>query len=85
MPLLGLAARAGAWTRTGAVAFYVLSLAFNYPHYLATVYRAYRTRTGFARYRLFTFHITLAIVAAASHVWSALVPLIFTVYITWSP
>ncbi len=87
VPLLVLATRAGGWTRTGAVAFYVLSLAFNYPHYMATVYRAYRTRTDFARYRLFTFHITLAlaIVAAASHVWSALVPLIFTVYITWSP
>ena len=69
VPLLVLAARAGAWTRTGAVAFYVLALGFNYPHYMATVYRAYRTRTDFARYRVFTFHITLAlaIVAAASH------------------
>ena len=28
-------------TRTWAIAFYVLALFFNYPHYMATIYRAY--------------------------------------------
>lgn len=74
-------------TRTWAVAFYLLALAFNYPHFMATVYRAYHTRTELAKYRVFTVHITalLALVAVASHRWAALVPWIFTLYLTWSP
>lgn len=86
-PLLLLAGRGGATTRTWAVAFYLLALAFNYPHFMATVYRGYHTRTEFAKYRLYTLHITalLALVAAVSHAWAALLPWIFTVYITWSP
>jgi tetratricopeptide (TPR) repeat protein len=86
-PLLIVAARGGLNTRAWAVAFYLLALAFNYPHYMATVYRAYHTRTEFAKYRLFTVHITamLAIVAIASHIRPALVPWIFTLYVTWSP
>jgi tetratricopeptide (TPR) repeat protein len=87
VPLLLLAGRAGSATRGWAVTFYLLALAFNYPHFMATVYRAYHTRTEFDKYRLFTLHITalLALVVVASHVWSALVPWIFTLYITWSP
>jgi tetratricopeptide (TPR) repeat protein len=86
-PLLLLAGRSASATRTWAVTFYLLALAFNYPHFMATVYRAYHTRTEFAKYRLFTLHITalLAIVGIASHVWAALVPWIFSLYITWSP
>jgi tetratricopeptide repeat protein len=86
VPLLLLAGGAGS-TRTWAVAFYLLALGFNYPHYMATVYRAYHTRSDFAKYRVFTLHITaaLAVVAIASHVWSAIVPWIFTLYLTWSP
>jgi len=87
-PLLILSGRsletdARAWS----VVFYALALLFNYPHYMATVYRAYHTRSEFARYRIFTLHLTalLAIVGIASHVWSAIVPWIFTVYVTWSP
>lgn len=73
--------------RTWSVVFYALALFFNYPHYMATVYRAYHTRSEFARYRIFTLHLTalLAIVGIASHVWSAIVPWIFTLYVTWSP
>lgn len=73
--------------RGWAVGFYALALVFNYPHYMATVYRAYHTRTEFARYRIFTVHLTvlLALVAIASHAWSAIVPWIFTLYVTWSP
>ena len=87
VPLLWLATRATSTPRMGAVTFYLLALAFNYPHYMATVYRAYHTRTEFEKYRLFTVHITaaLALVAVASHMWAGLVPWIFTLYITWSP
>ena len=37
---------------------------------MATVYRAYHTRTEFEKYRLFTFHITtfLVVMGAASHI-----------------
>src|SRR5687767_11714065 len=28
--------------------FYALALLFNYPHYMATIYRAYRTKEDFA-------------------------------------
>jgi tetratricopeptide (TPR) repeat protein len=87
-PLLLIAGRAApAATRSWAVAFYLLALGLNYPHYMATVYRAYHTRTEFERYRLFTVHITalLVIVAAVSHVWAPLAPWVFTLYVTWSP
>jgi tetratricopeptide (TPR) repeat protein len=70
-----------------SIAFYGLALLFNYPHYTATIYRAYRTREDFSRYRLFTIHLTLLMVlsGAIAH-WSGwLVPWIFTIYITWSP
>jgi tetratricopeptide (TPR) repeat protein len=86
-PLLLLAGRGSAGTRTWAVAFYVLALAFNYPHFMATVYRAYHKRTEFARYRVFTLHITalLALVTVASHARPSLLPWLFTLYLTWSP
>lgn len=87
IPLLLLAGAGTLPTRAWAVIFYLLALAFNYPHYMATVYRAYHTRTEFARYRIYTLHITalLALVAIVSHVWAPIVPWIFTAYITWSP
>ncbi len=87
-PLLLIAGLSGgSATRTWAVVFYLLALAFNYPHYMATVYRAYHTRAEFTKYRIFTLHLTglLALVAVASHAWPALLPWIFTLYVTWSP
>jgi tetratricopeptide (TPR) repeat protein len=83
--LTGSAATSG--VRGWAVVFYALALAFNYPHYMATVYRAYHTRSEFARYRIFTLHLTalLSIVTLLTHVWSAVLPWIFTLYVTWSP
>ncbi len=72
-----------AWTS----AFYALSLVFNYPHYMATVYRAYHTKGDFHRYRIYTKTITAILLLAliAAH-WSyRLVPLLFTLYVTWSP
>jgi tetratricopeptide (TPR) repeat protein len=87
-PLLVLSGRAlETDARSWSVLFYALALVFNYPHYMATVYRAYHTRSEFARYRIFTLHLSalLALVGIASHVWGAIVPWIFTLYITWSP
>jgi len=76
-------AHAQGWT----VAFYFVALLFNYPHFMATVYRAYHTRTEFEKYRVFTVHIALLLVAAgvAAHLWYPLLPWIFTLYICWSP
>src|SRR6266513_249183 len=87
-PLLLLAfyatsTHARAWT----VAFYFLALLCNYPHFMATVYRAYHTRTEFQKYRIFTVHIALLLAFAGviAHVWYPLLPWIFTLYGCWSP
>ena len=70
-----------------AVGFYLSALIFNYPHFMATIYRAYHTREGFEKYKLFTLHLTLllaltGILLHASYRW---VPWVFTLYICWSP
>jgi tetratricopeptide (TPR) repeat protein len=87
-PLLLLAFYATTtYSRAWAVAFYFLALLCNYPHFMATVYRAYHTRTEFEKYRIFTVHIALllAIAGVIAHVWYPLLPWIFTLYICWSP
>jgi len=69
------------------VAFYGLSLVFNYPHYMATIYRAYHRRADFTRYRRYTLHASVIIflVLILGH-WSFhLIPWFFTVYVMWSP
>src|SRR5580704_4575521 len=73
--------------RAWSVAFYVLALFFNYPHYMATIYRAYHRSEDFQKYRIFTVHITLLMVLTLllSHFWLRLLPWIFTIYLTWSP
>jgi tetratricopeptide (TPR) repeat protein len=73
--------------RNWAVAFYVLALFFNYPHYMATIYRAYHRAEDFQKYRIFTLHTTVLIVLTLflSHFWLRLLPWIFTLYLTWSP
>ena len=75
------------YARAWAVAFYFLALLCNYPHFMATVYRAYHTHTEFEKYRIFTVHIALllALAGVISHVWYPLLPWIFTLYICWSP
>jgi tetratricopeptide (TPR) repeat protein len=87
-PLLLLAAyvsgsKASAWS----FGFYLLAVLFNYPHFMATVYRAYHTYDEFTKYRVFTVHIAvlLALAGVIAHLWSPLLPLIFTLYICWSP
>jgi tetratricopeptide (TPR) repeat protein len=88
IPLLLLAYfSSAASTLTWSVLFYVLALFFNYPHYMATIYRAYHTREDFEKYRIFTVHITLlvALTVILSHFWIRSLPFIFTVYLTASP
>jgi hypothetical protein len=88
LPLLVLAyPLAGANAPLSSAVFYALALAFNYPHYMATVYRAYRTREDFDRYRLFTVYVTgiLALTLILAHVFYRMVPWLFTLYVTWSP
>ncbi|HUL15872.1 MAG TPA: tetratricopeptide repeat protein [Terriglobales bacterium] len=72
-----------AWSLT----FYFLALFFNYPHFMATVYRAYHTREEFTKYRIFTVHVAilLGIAGILTHLWYALLPWVFTLYICWSP
>jgi len=101
-PWLDLVVGCGAWsapllavamwltpggTHGWATAFYFLALVFNYPHFMATVYRAYHTRADFDKYRFFTVHLTLllALTGAIVHVFPALLPWLFTLYICWSP
>lgn len=73
--------------RLWSVVFYVLALFFNYPHYMATIYRAYHRAEDFHKYRIFTVHITalMLVTLVLSHIWMGLLPWIFTLYLTWSP
>jgi tetratricopeptide (TPR) repeat protein len=78
---------ANSYQRGWSVAFYFLALLSNYPHFMATVYRAYHTRDEFEKYRLYTVQIALLLAAAGivTHLWYPLLPWIFTLYICWSP
>ena len=78
-----IASSARAWS----VAFYALALFFNYPHYMATIYRAYHRAEDFQKYRIFTVHTTALVVLTLvlSHSWVRILPWIFTIYLTWSP
>ena len=64
-----------------------VALFLNYPHYMATLYRAYHNESDFRKYRLFTIHITGLVVLTVilTHFWYGLLPWIFTLYLTWSP
>ena len=67
--------------------FYFLGVFCNQPHYMATVYRAYRTRDDFNRYRFFTLYVTVFVVLTllVVHLAPALFPWLLTFYLTWSP
>ena len=101
-PWLDLIVGCGAWSaplllfsylsvassvRAWSVVFYALALFFNYPHFMATIYRAYHRAEDFQKYRIFTVHITalLALTLILSHSWVRILPWIFTIYLTWSP
>src|SRR3984957_5691776 len=70
-----------------AVTFYLLAIVFNYPHFMATIYRAYHTRENFDKYRFVTLHLTLLILAPGvlMHASPRLFPWVFSLYIYWSP
>jgi tetratricopeptide (TPR) repeat protein len=87
-PLLLLAYYCSAnYPRGVSLAFYGLALVCNYPHYMATIYRAYRTKEDFAKYKIFTLHLTLLIgvLVIIAHVSYQLLAVVFTLYLTWSP
>ena len=87
-PLLGVAMwMSPTHTHGWAVAFYALAIIFNYPHFMATIYRAYHTRENFEKYKFFTLHITLllALTVVLMHASPRLFPWVFTLYIYWSP
>ena len=74
-------------TMVWAVALYVLALFFNYPHYMATIYRAYHSSEDFNKYRIFTVHITGLMLGTVflCHLFPSALPWIFTLYLLWSP
>jgi tetratricopeptide (TPR) repeat protein len=74
-------------TRSWSFAFYFLALLFNYPHFMATIYRAYHSYDEFTKYKFFTVHVALLLACAGliAHLWYPLLPWIFTLYICWSP
>jgi tetratricopeptide (TPR) repeat protein len=87
-PLLVFTSYVSPRSSTGwSFAFYLLALLFNYPHFMATVYRAYHSYDEFRKYRDFTVHVALLLAAAGlfAHLWYPLLPWIFTLYICWSP
>jgi len=87
-PLLAIATlMTPAHTHAWAVTFYALAIVFNYPHFMATVYRAYHTRENFERYKILTLHVTLlmALTGVLLHASPKLLPWVFTLYICWSP
>jgi len=67
--------------------FNILMVFCNQPHYMATVYRAYRTPRDFHQYRFFTVYVTVFILLTAVivHLAPALFPWLLTFYLTWSP
>ncbi len=73
--------------QTLAMIFYLLSLVCNYPHYMATIYRAYGTKEDFSKYKFFTLYLTIVLIVLGifAHWWHQVLAIIFTVFLTWSP
>ena len=87
-PLLAVALlMTPAHTHGWAMAFYLLAIVFNYPHFMATIYRAYHTRADFEKYKFVTLHVTLLLVLTGivMHASPRIFPWLFTLYICWSP
>ena len=87
LPLLALSyALTGEAARQWAGAFYSLALVTNYPHYMATIYRAYGQRDRSANHLYIIWGTAvLGALAILAHVNAALVAWLFTAYIMWSP
>jgi tetratricopeptide (TPR) repeat protein len=87
-PLLAVALlMTPAHTHAWAMTFYLLAIVFNYPHFMATIYRAYHTRADFEKYKFVTLHVTLLLVLTGivMHTSPRFFPWLFTLYICWSP
>jgi tetratricopeptide (TPR) repeat protein len=87
-PLLAVALlMTPAHTHAWAMAFYLLAIVFNYPHFMATIYRAYHTRADFEKYKFVTLHVTLLLVLTGivMHASPRFFPWLFALYICWSP
>ena len=88
LPLLALTylLSRSAWLDV-AFAFSLLTLVCNHPHYMATVHRAFGDRASAAAYRMYTVHLSVlfAMTLVAAHLYAPLVPLLFTLYVCWSP
>ncbi len=88
LPLLALTVYFQRGSAVGVgLAFYLLALFCNQPHYMATIYRAYHTAEDFNKYRFFTVYVTAFAVLAAvlAHFVPGLFPWLVTIYLSWSP
>ena len=70
-----------------SIAFYVLALFINYPHYAATIQSALQRSDQSDKFRRFALYLTLLAVAmlVVAHSWTRALSWIFTLYLTWSP
>jgi hypothetical protein len=87
LPLLAISyTLSGAAALQWSAAFYSLALVTNYPHYMATVYRAYGRRDRSANHLYIVWGTVLLVgLAALAHLDTALLPWLFTAYVMWSP
>jgi hypothetical protein len=87
LPLLLLPYLPATDVPVGITVFYALALIFNYPHYFATIYRAYHTRGDFNRYGFYTKTLTAFLLLAwiAAETSPRVLAFLFTLYVTWSP
>ena len=70
-----------------SIAFYVLALFINYPHYAATLQCALHRSDQSDKFRQFAVYLTVlaAAMLVVAHSWPRALPWIFTLYLTWSP
>jgi tetratricopeptide (TPR) repeat protein len=66
---------------------FLLVAVCNYPHYMATIQRAYRTRQDLYGRRIVTIHITGLLLATLllTYLFPRILPWIYTAFLTWSP
>lgn len=70
-----------------SIAFYVLALFINYPHYAATIQNALHGTDQSDKFRRFALYLTLlaAAMLVVAYSWTRALPWVFTLYLTWSP
>ncbi|MCP4499926.1 MAG: hypothetical protein GY822_08190 [Deltaproteobacteria bacterium] len=85
--ILVVGALSGHWVERIATLFYALVLVVNFPHYAATVHRAYRSKEGMHNHKLSMVWGTLLILGALVYVHLNPTSLawLFTLYLLWSP